>query len=167
MHLFYLSLFYTYFSCIQNIKLKIKFSVQLSTVHTHKNYKDFCRWRDANAITRIIFKIGKLLWWVQSQIFTSYCHNMLLTFAQHLHAVEGVKGTMLCYLLKLNIKFLEWGKRAKEVGFEFSLFACFKGCLKDVINKKHCILLWLWFRRCSQFSHHVTLRFSSKGDYYI
>lgn len=56
---------------------------------------------------------------MQSQICTSYCNNMLLTIAQHLHG-EGLQGTMLCCLLKLNIKFLEWRKKKlKKWGLSF------------------------------------------------
>lgn len=45
---------------------------------------------------------------------------MSITIAQHPgHAVEGVKGPMLCYSLKLNIKFLEWGKNLKKWGLSF------------------------------------------------
>lgn len=152
----------------------------LSTVHTHEKYKDFCRWKNANAITRIIFKISKLFWWVWSQICTSCCHNMLITIAQHLrYAMEVVKGRILCYLLKLNIKFLEWGKTLKKWGLSFHCLLVLKVVfpINDSMKEKRCYKQKALYYSCGsgdvlsfhtmQYKHVTYCNSLQRGDYYI
>lgn len=116
----------------------------LSTVHTHE-YKDFCRYKNANAITSITLKVALIN-------MVSHLHFILIQCvrnnSQHPRLAVGWEKQHVALLTETEYWFSKQWKKP-NVGFGVALFVCFK---EKNINKS--TILQLWFRS-SELLYHI------------